>query len=202
MVELFYLFASLAIISAILVISSNNPIHSVLFLILVFCNVSGILIMLGVEFMAMMFLIVYVGAIAVLFLFVVMMLNVKMTDYKETLTRYLPVGSIMGLIFLFEVFLIMEIFPQDQLKTSSLENVNNSELIPNIETFTNIEVIGNVMYTDYFYLFLISGMILLVSMIGAIVLTLHRRGDVKRQQIYMQVQRDFEHAIKLYDSKL
>jgi len=105
---LFYLFSSIALISGVLVISSRNPIHSVLFLILVFCNATGLLLLLEVEFLAMLFLMVYVGAIAVLFLFVVMMLNIRLTELNESILRYLPVGGFIGLIFLFEIFLVVE----------------------------------------------------------------------------------------------
>jgi len=178
-----------------MVISSKNPIHSILSLILVFCNVAGLLILLEVEFLAMMFLVVYVGAIAILFLFVVMMLNIKLVELQENVVRYLPIGSLIGFIFLIEVFLVLN----QNLKPAP--NYDASPQLINwyseIENITNIEAIGEVIYTHYFYLFLVASMVLLVSMIGAIVLTLHHRPDAKKQKIYRQIARDLEEPIVL-----
>lgn len=194
---LFYLFAGVAITSALLVISSNNPVHSVMFLILVFCNVSGLLLLLQVEFLAMIFLIVYVGAIAVLFLFVVMMLEIKVLDLTESLIRYLPTGALIGLVFVFEVVLLLN------------SNVTNISLVPfsagvslplwpsKVEILTNIELLGVILYTHYAYLFIVASLVLLVAMIGAIVLTLHKDSGVKRQDIFSQVSRNVRGAVRL-----
>nr|WFG74055.1 NADH dehydrogenase subunit 6 [Cavernulicola chilensis] len=191
---LFYCFASLAFVSGCIVSGSKNPVHSVLFLILVFCNVSGLLLLLGAEFLAMIFLVVYVGAIAVLFLFVVMILNMRSINSKVTPSLYAPIGGMIVLIILGELCIVL-----------------NSDLLPQMGTLTkpswiawpleltniiNIEALGNVFYTSYLYLFLISGLILLVAMIGAIVLTIHQRGDVKRQHISLQVARNPNEVLK------
>lgn len=201
--SLFTFFASLSLLCGVCVITSKNPIHAVLFLVLVFFNVSGLLILLGVEFLALLFLIIYVGAIAVLFLFIIMMLTIKIPDYKIIMYRYLPIGLILGAGFLFQILVVFE----SELCSLILISPNaivhysnfylNSIIIWNFEIrpITNIEVFGSVLYTHYVYLFLISGIILLISMIGAITLTLHHRGDIKRQKIYKQVQQEFAKTI-------
>ena len=265
--SLFYLFSTLTILSGIMVIRSKNPVHSVLFLILVFCNVSGLLILLGLDFFAMVFLVVYVGAIAVLFLFVVMMLNIKLVEINENILRYLPIGGLIGLIFLFEIFLIIDSdlipilgFPKalstDFFLSSGLFNVFLTILFfiksflllisfqkgfsqtytdfclfkkdlgefltesslsfeklaqshqqisdPSffiqwsnlVDASSNIESIGVLIYTYYFYFFLVASMILLVSMIGAIVLTMHRGVEVKRQEIFEQNSREFSKTVR------
>lgn len=194
---LFYFFSSIAVLSGIMVIGARNPIHSVLFLILVFCNATGLIILLEAEFLAMIFLVVYVGAIAVLFLFIVMMLNVRLIEFNESILRYMPIGALIGLIFLVELYLIIghELTPIPNVDLgSSLEMVTWAS---QVHSLTNMETIGELLYTHYFYLFLIASLILLVAMIGAIVLTLHHRENVKRQEIFSQVARDFEQAIKL-----
>lgn len=192
---LFYFFSGVSIFCGLMVIGSKNPIHSILSLILVFCNVAGLLILLEVEFLAMMFLVVYVGAIAILFLFVVMMLNIKLVELQENVIRYLPIGGLIGVIFLVEVFLVLD----RNLVTAP--DTNPSKMLINwtseVSNITNIEAFGEVLYTHYFYLFLIASMILLVSMIGAIVLTLHHREDVKKQDIFQQIARDLEEPIVL-----
>lgn len=194
---LFYFFSSIAIMSAVMVISAKNPIHSILSLILVFCNVAGLFILLEVEFLAMIFLVVYVGAIAILFLFVVMMLNIKLIELNENLLRYLPIGSLVAIVFLLEIFLILD---SDIIPLFNLNNNKSLELITwftQLESLTNIETIGDLIYTHYFALFLISSLILLVAMIGAIILTLNPRESVKRQEIYRQIARDFEKTVYL-----
>ena len=193
---LFSLFSSIALISAGLVIRAKNPVHSVLFLILVFCNASGLLVLLGLDFFAMILLVVYVGAIAVLFLFVVMMLNIKITEIHENVLRYLPVGGIIGLIFLLEIFLIVDndyipILPT-QFETSYLAYTCYAS---KIQSWTNIESVGNLLYTSYFIFFLLSSLILLVAMIGAIVLTMHKTSQVKRQDVFQQNAIDFQTTI-------
>lgn len=183
---LFYLFGSLAIVSGIMVIKSQNPIHSVLFLITVFCNATGLLLLLNIEFMAMIFIVVYVGAIAVLFLFVVMMLNIKLTESTESTLKYIPIGGLIGLIFLSEICLMI----QSEFLPSYLD-LNYNWLKPEL---TNIESIGYVFYTYYTMFFLLAAMILLVAMIGAITLTMQHSQNVKRQQIFQQLSRDFNKA--------
>ena len=207
---LFSLFSSIALISAGLVIRAKNPVHSVLFLILVFCNAAGLLILLGLDFFAMILLVVYVGAIAVLFLFVVMMLNIKIAEIHENILRYLPVGGIIGLLFLLEIFLIVDndyipILPTKRLNASVAEHtelfINNSEIFSyityanKIQSWTNIESVGNLLYTSYFLFFLLSSLILLVAMIGAIVLTMHKTTSVKRQDVFEQNAVDFQTTI-------
>ena len=208
---LFYLFSILALLSAFCTVTSKNPIHSVLFLVFVFFNTAGLLILLGAEFLAMLFLIVYVGAVAVLFLFVMMMLNVKISEASSTIYRYLPIGLFLSILFLFEIFLIIEgdlksvdsvIFIQSEHKILQSEFLVNTSWIDSVISPTNVDVIGSVLFTYYSYFFIMASVILLVAMIGAIALTLHRRSDVRRQDIYRQLQRDFEGATYLVDKKI
>ena len=208
---LFYLFSILALLSAFCTVTSKNPIHSVLFLVFVFFNTAGLLILLGVEFLAMLFLIVYVGAVAVLFLFVMMMLNVKISESSSAIYRYLPIGLFLSILFLFEIFLIIEgdlksvdnvVFIQSEYKILQTEFLVNTSWIDSVISPTNVDVIGSVLFTYYSYFFIMSSVILLVAMIGAIALTLHRRSDVRRQDIYRQLQRDFEGATYLVDKKI
>ena len=208
---LFYLFSMLALFSAFFTVTSKNPIHSVLFLVFVFFNTAGLLILLGVEFLAMLFLIVYVGAVAVLFLFVMMMLNVKISESSSSIYRYLPIGLFLSILFLFEIFLIIEgdlksidnvVFTQSEYKVLQTEFLVNTSWINNVISPTNVDVIGSVLFTYYSYFFIMASVILLVAMIGAIALTLHRRSDIRRQDIYRQLQRDFEGATNLVDKKI
>ena len=208
---LFYLFAILALLSAFCTVTSKNPIHSVLFLVFVFFNSAGFLILLGVEFLAMLFLIVYVGAVAVLFLFVMMMLNVKISESTNAIYRYLPIGLFLSIIFLFEIFLIIEgdlnsidsvNFTQNEYNILQNEFLVNTSWVDNVISSTNVDVIGSVLFTYYSYFFIMASVILLVAMIGAIALTLHRRSDVRRQDIYKQLQRDFEGATNLVNKKI
>ena len=187
------------ILSAIMIIASKNPIHSILFLVLVFVGVTGLLLMLGVEFIAMLFLVVYVGAISVLFLFVVMMLNVKIVELNERFISYLPIGGFIGLIFLSEVLYIIN----DNLSPDNLSVMENYESDSinymnyfNVLSLTNIEQIGNFLYTKYVYLFIIASLILLVAMIGAIVLTLNQKLVNKRQDYYTQTNRLLSESIR------
>ena len=193
----FFLFSSLSIIFSFFVIISRNPVHSILSLILVFFNAASLLIILGAEFLAMLFVIVYVGAVAVLFLFVIMMLNIKVTSLTASIYRYLPISIIFGSIFFFEFCMLF----YTDLASVNINNLYlfadnfindwNSSLLPT----SNILVLGRLLYTYYSYLFIVSSIILLVSMIGAISLTLHRRNDVKKQFIYKQIERDFNSYI-------
>ena len=195
---LFYLFSSFALISGIMVIQAKNPVHSVLFLILVFFNSGGLLIMLGLDFFAMIFLVVYVGAIAVLFLFVVMMLNIKLAEINEKRLRYLPVGGFLGILFLLEIFVIVDndLIPLLSGHTAS----SNIHLVFTQwahlkESLTNISALGSIIYTYYFYFFCMASLILLVAMIGAIVLTMHKGVTHKRQQVFQQNSREFAKTI-------
>lgn len=204
---LFYVLARFSLGSGTMVIFARNPVHSVLFLILVFCNVSCLLLLIESEFLALIFIIVYVGAIAVLFLFVVMMLNVKLSELNENILRYLPVGGVLGIVFLCEIGLVLS---NDLIPSLSFKNqfglLNDLHLgRPSlklwyglVDSSSNIQLFGQVLYSDYIYLFILSSMILLVSMIGAIVLTLHKRVNVKKQDIFKQVSTNFEVLVKNY----
>ena len=177
----FYLFALLAIASAMLVILSRNPVHSVLFLILCFFNAAGLFILMGAEFLAMILVVVYVGAVAVLFLFVVMMLDVDFVKLREGMASYLPIGGVIGLIVLAELAMVFGTWSlaPDKIKTAA----------PTPSTITNTQAIGEILYTKYVYFFEAAGLILLVAMIGAIVLTLRHKPGIKRQNIADQVAR-------------
>ena len=177
----FYFFSIVAILSALTVVSSKNPVHSVLFLILSFVNASAIFILLGAEFIAMILVVVYVGAVAVLFLFVVMMLDINFIKLREGFMQYLPIGSLLGLVLLAELIMI---FLSKKFTSPVLVNYSNSPIVSKIG---NTKDIGTVLYTEYFYLFQIAGLILLVAMIGSIVLTLRQRKGVKKQSIFNQV---------------
>ena len=211
---LFYLFSSFALLSALQVIFSRNPVHSVLYLILVFFNAAGLLVLLGLDFFAMIFLVVYVGAIAVLFLFVVMMLNIKLAEIDEKRSRYLPIGGLLGVVFLFEIFLIVDndCIPRlptakqythtysDWLHFFGPTSHNNTFFYTDwsslLEKYTNIESIGESIYTYYSYWFLMASLILLVAMIGAIVLTMHKGVHVKRQEVFEQNMREFAKTVR------
>ena len=199
---LFYLFSSLALISGVMVIQARNPVHSVLFLILVFFNAAGLLVLLGLDFFAMIFLVVYVGAIAVLFLFVVMMLNIKIAEINEKRLRYLPIGGVLGILFLLEVILIVDndliplLFYDNIQALSEFKNLHFIDWSNSIQTSTNIQAVGNLIYTYYFYFFLVASLILLVAMIGAIVLTMQKGIRIKRQQVFLQNTRDFAKTIR------
>ncbi len=190
---LFYLFSGVTVISALAVISARNPVYSVLFLILAFFNAAGLFVLLGAEFLAMILVIVYVGAVAVLFLFVVMMLNINLARMKEGFLRYLPIGAAIA------VLLFLEIFAMVHMSLSDHSILLNKE-IPAAE-IENTRALGQVLYTDYVLLFQISGIILLVAMIGAIVLTHRQRDDVRRQNIASQLGRDPKKTVKLVKVK-
>ena len=177
----FYFFSIVAILSALTVVSSKNPVHSVLFLILSFVNASAIFILLGAEFIAMILVVVYVGAVAVLFLFVVMMLDINFIKLREGFMQYLPIGSLLGLVLLAELIMI---FLSKKFTSPVLVNYSKNPIVSKIG---NTKDIGTVLYTEYFYLFQIAGLILLVAMIGSIVLTLRQRKGVKKQSIFNQV---------------
>jgi len=201
MTELFFfLFSSILLSSSLVVITARNPIHSVLFMILVFLNVVFILISLEVEFLALTFVIVYVGAVAVLFLFVVMMLNIKITSLNKELIHYFPIGGLVGLIFLFNVILVMLSSGVNSSLTSSLvlKKYDYIDWLSLVDSPTNIEVIGQVVYTAQSLYFIISGLVLLVAMIGAIVLTNQNKDkSIRTQQVFQQLSRNFKKAIFL-----
>lgn len=259
---LFNVFAGLALLSGIMVIRAKNPVYSVLFLILVFCNASGLLLLLNLDFFAMVFLVVYVGAIAVLFLFVVMMLNIKLAEINDTILRYLPIGGMFGLLFLGEILLLLEqdlvpvmlyhtqaLFPfvewlmmigvffawssvcvlgvlvshpftllsvltqwkstwhqlMQQMHTLTAYSMQDAYSVQPIEYVvwphtmeqtTTIHSLGHVIYTYYMVFFIMASVILLIAMIGAIVLTMHKGVFVKRQEVFEQNTRDFAKTLQ------
>ncbi|MCT8974391.1 NADH-quinone oxidoreductase subunit J [Microbaculum marinisediminis] len=188
----FYLFSAVMIASAVMVIASRNPVHSVLFLILAFFNAAGLFILLGAEFLALILIVVYVGAVAVLFLFVVMMLDVDFVQLREGVLNYLPVGALIGFILLVELLLVL-----GGWVISPNVAANIAAPIPADPSVSNIQAIGEVLYTRYVFFFQMAGVILLVAMIGAIVLTLRHKPNVKRQSIAAQVARNPETAIEV-----
>ena len=188
----FYLFAFVTVAAGVLVIASRNPVHSVLFLILAFFISAGLFVLMGAEFLAMILVIVYVGAVAVLFLFVVMMLDINFVELRSGFAQYLPIGALVGLILLAELLVVGSgwvVIPQVESLASAP--------IPPIDQVTNTEAIGRLIYTKYIYLFQAAGLVLLVAMIGAIVLTLRSRAGVRKQRISDQVARRPEDAIEV-----
>lgn len=190
----FYLFAGVAVASAVMVISARNPVHSVLFLILAFFNSAGLFVLIGAEFLAMILVVVYVGAVAVLFLFVVMMLDINFAEMREGFLQYLPIGALIGIILAAELILVFGSW----VVSPESAKVLATPTLP-ADGMTNTHALGNVIYTDYVYLFQASGLVLLVAMIGAIVLTLRHRPDVRRQKIGDQVGRRREDVIEIRD---
>ncbi|MGJ4944407.1 NADH-quinone oxidoreductase subunit J [Bradyrhizobium sp. HKCCYLS1011] len=184
----FYLFAAVCVASAVMVIVSKNPVHSVLYLILAFVNASGLFVLMGAEFLAMILVVVYVGAVAVLFLFVIMMLDVDFTELREGFLQYMPIGLVIGGIFLFELLLTVSYWVIDPAKPKAI----TSAIPANV---SNTEALGLVLYTKYIHYFQLAGMVLLVAMIGAIVLTLRHKANVKRQDINVQNARTPEMAM-------
>ncbi|PZN56610.1 MAG: NADH-quinone oxidoreductase subunit J [Proteobacteria bacterium] len=188
----FYLFAFVAVASAFMVISARNPVHSVLFLILTFFNAAGLFLLTGAEFLAMILLIVYVGAVMVLFLFVVMMLDVDFAELKSGALQYAPIGALVGLILAAELIVVVGGYSFAPELASTV-----AQPIPDLAERSNTAALGDVIYTDYLYFFQIAGLILLVAMIGAIVLTLRHKPNVKRQSIAEQVARTPATAIEI-----
>jgi NADH-quinone oxidoreductase subunit J len=184
----FYLFAGVCVASAVLVIVSRNPVHSVLYLILAFVNASGLFVLMGAEFLGMMLIVVYVGAVAVLFLFVIMMLDVDFVELREGFLEYLPIGLVIGGIFLVELLLVAGGWV---INPGTVKQITAA--IPT--NVSNTEALGLVLYTKYIHYFQIAGMVLLVAMIGAIVLTLRHKVKVKRQDINVQNARTPELAM-------
>jgi NADH-quinone oxidoreductase subunit J len=191
----FYLFAAIMVASAVMVISSRNPVHSVLFLILAFFNGAGLFVLIGAEFLAMILVVVYVGAVAVLFLFVVMMLDVNVAELRQGFLQYLPIGGLIGLILLVELVMVAGFF------VGAPESAQVAARVPTppVSQATNTLALGQVMYTDYVFLFQAAGLVLLVAMIGAIVLTLRHREGVRRQVISAQIARERSKAIEVKD---
>ena len=188
----FYAFSAVTIAAAVMVISARNPVHSVLFLILAFFNAAGLFVLMGAEFIAMILVIVYVGAVAVLFLFVVMMLDINFVELRQGFLQYLPIGGLVGLVLLAELVLVLGswVIAPDTASRASAP-------VPAAAEVTNTHAIGRVLYTDYIYLFQAAGLILLIAMIGAIVLTLRSRNGVKRQNISSQVSRTREESVQI-----
>lgn len=190
----FYFFSVVIVVSAMLVVISRNPVHSVLWLIVTFFGSSGLFILLGAEFLALILMIVYVGAVAVLFMFVVMMLNINFNQLRSGFTRYLPVGLLIGLILFVELSLVFS----DWVPANSYDSKIQNSTIGDVE---NTKQLGLVLYTDFVLYFQLAGIILLIAMIGAIVLTHQRKRNIKRQDILTQIYRDPEKAIELKDIK-
>ena len=188
----FYVFSTITVASALMVIASRNPVHSVLFLILAFVNAAGLFVLLGAEFLAMILIVVYVGAVAVLFLFVVMMLDVDFAELRQGFLGYLPVGALVGLVVLVELLLVVGGWVIGPGVPKAIK-----QPIPPLETMTNTEALGRVLYTDYVYFFQAAGLVLLVAMVGAIVLTLRHRVPVKRQDMAAQVRRTKAEAMEV-----
>ena len=184
----FYLFAGICVASAFMVIASKNPVHSVLYLILAFVNASGLFVMMGAEFLAMILIVVYVGAVAVLFLFVVMMLDVDFAELRQGFLQYLPVGGLVGAVFLAELLLVVGAWVIGG-------NVTKPAISAIPAGVSNTEALGRVLYTQYIYYFQSADVVLLVAMVGAIVLTLRHKAGVKRQNISAQNARTRETAI-------
>jgi NADH-quinone oxidoreductase subunit J len=186
----FYLFAGVCVASAFMVIASKNPVHSVLFLILTFVNASALFMILGAEFLAMILIVVYVGAVAVLFLFVVMMLDVDFVELRQGFLNYVPVGGLVGLIFLIELVLVLGATVINPVATKAIVSPISADI-------SNTEALGLVLYTRYVYYFQAAGLVLLVAMIGAIVLTLQHKVRVKRQSISAQNARGKDTAMEV-----
>jgi NADH-quinone oxidoreductase subunit J len=190
----FYLFAIVTVASAVMVILSRNPVHSVLFLILAFVNAAGLFVLIGAEFLAFILIIVYVGAVAVLFLFVVMMLDVDFAELRQGFITYLPIGGAIGIILFFELAAVL-------IGWTIGPDVGKAITAPIPDQISNTQALGLVLYTRYVYFFQAAGLILLVAMIGAIVLTLQHKANVKRQSIAAQNARSKATAIDIVQVK-
>lgn len=188
----FYLFAGVLLLSALMVITARNPVHSVLFLILAFFNASGLFVMLGAEFIGMILVIVYVGAVAVLFLFVVMMLDINFSDLRKGALHYVPVGLVTGGILLFE---LVAVYGSWVFSAKSVKNLNMP--LSSFEGVNNTQAIGMVLYTDYIVPFQIAGLVLFVAMIGSIVLTHRTRPGVRKQKVSEQQARRSQDVVEI-----
>jgi NADH-quinone oxidoreductase subunit J len=189
----FYVFAAVAILAGVMVISARNPVHSVLFLILAFFNGAGLFVLMGAEFLAMILVVVYVGAVAVMFMFVVMMLDINFAELRQGFLRYLPIGAVVGLVLLAELLIILggwTLSPNARLAEAAAT--------PAVTEISNTHALGQLIYTHYIYLFQAAGVILLIAMIGAIVLTHRQRPGVRRQDIARQVARRPQDTIEIH----
>ena len=193
---LFYIFATIMIGSACVVIFARNPVHSVLFLILAFCNGAGLFLLAGAEFLAMILIVVYVGAVAVLFLFVVMMLDVDFAELKSEMAKYMPIGLLVAVILLIQLAFGLGAW----VSAEGAMGLHQAPT-PDADQIDNTRALGLLLYDKYLYLFQLSGLILLVAMIGAIVLTLRHRRDIKRQNVLHQMWRDPAKALEMVDVK-
>jgi NADH-quinone oxidoreductase subunit J len=192
----FYVFAIVAVASGIMVVTARNPVHSVLFLILAFFNAAGLFVLMGAEFLAMILVIVYVGAVAVLFLFVVMMLDIDFVELRQGFVKYLPVGALIGVVLLVELFIVV-----GGWVTLPETKAAITEPVARLGSLSNTAMLGRLLYTKYVYLFQAAGLILLVAMIGAIVLTLRHREGVRRQNVNRQLRRKREESVELVKVK-
>ncbi len=190
----FYVFATVSVVAGFLTVTSRNPVHSVLWLILSFLSVAGLFVLLGAEFVAMLLIIVYVGAVAVLFLFVVMMLDVDFAELKAELAKYLPLALLVGVVLLMEIGLVIGTWT-----FSDHANELRAAVAPTVSEVHNTAALGRLLYDDYFLLFQLAGLVLLVAMVGAIVLTLRHRVNIKRQDILAQIYRNPATALQVKD---
>ncbi len=195
---MFYLFAFVAVASGVMVVSARNPVHSVLFLILAFFNAAGLFVLMGAEFLAMILVIVYVGAVAVLFLFVVMMLDIDFAELRSGFMRYLPIGALIGLILFAELVLIFGSW----VIAPNVAGLGAAPLPAAVANISNTRALGDLLYTRYVFAFQAAGLILLVAMIGAIVLTLRHRVGVRRQSISLQLSRTRADAVAVVKAPL
>jgi len=192
----FYAFAIVVIVAGLFVVTARNPVHSVLWLILAFLSSAGLFVLLGAEFLAMLLMIVYVGAVAVLFLFVVMMLDIDFAALKAEMARYVPLASLIGLVILMQLGLLFSVWNANEGAMGLRQAVT-----PDLDQVENTRALGLILYDRYFLQFQLSGLVLLVAMIGAIVLTLRHRVNVKRQDVLAQMYRDPAKAMELKDVK-
>ncbi|MDJ0859950.1 MAG: NADH-quinone oxidoreductase subunit J [Dinoroseobacter sp.] len=192
----FYIFAITVVTAGLFVVLARNPVHSVLWLILAFLSSAGLFVLLGAEFVAMLLIIVYVGAVAVLFLFVVMMLDVDFAELKAEMTKYMPLALLIGVVLLMQLGMV---FGNWSFSEEAL--AQRGAVAPDLNEVQNTAALGLLLYDKYFLLFQLAGLILLVAMVGAIMLTLRHRVDVKRQDVLAQMYRDPEQAMELKDVK-
>jgi NADH-quinone oxidoreductase subunit J len=195
---IFYIFAAITVASGVMVIAARNPVHSVFFLILAFFNSAGLFILLGAEFVAMILVIVYVGAVAVLFLFVVMMLDINFTELRQGFLQYMPVGALIGLVLFTELVLVLGSWT---ILPGASTAISAPSAAAGAVALSNTHALGQLIYTHYAYPFQVAGLILLVAMIGAIVLTLRQRTGVRRQSIAAQIARTRATAIEVRQVK-
>jgi NADH-quinone oxidoreductase subunit J len=199
----FLVFSAGAVLSALMVVASRNPVHSVLFLICAFISVSGLFVLMGAEYLAMLLIVVYVGAVAVLFLFVVMMLDIDFVELKQGFLQYMPLGGALAAVVVVELILVAAVWaapPNEEIERAH-PFMKASETVPNPAGANNVEALGLILYTDYVHLFQIAGVILLIAMIGAIVLTFRSREGLRKQDPALQAARRREDAVALVKVK-